>query len=704
MPQILVTSRKMAWLYAGVAEAPYAFNLSMIREWLKGTLDFLEPCLDTDFNDFDDLKKQFLHGETALMSSIPSPVAHHVDHIFSTLKYVTAVDVLLPPVLEGVLQYDSVVSTPIAPTSMPIGFSGVETDTFKTHVLLNDVIRMEYATLKDRVSRFRSEAEAYNVKVNSFLGSQEFDPNSMNIPNETFTVTSTVYPLHMTTYRSPYERELFPVSLRKFVFVDDPAISMSNVDGKVSPTSNQPKWILQEHTYQIMNMASLFMGKMRVSKPHFIFGTAAAVPAESTLITKFSSIPIPYPYTRFAESESTANDIMTVSAVMRHSTSGITGAMNYFSDISALLDSPSQSVRQGITAALAGLFVMERKSKDGNWKTVYPPPSVPTIYGIGAKLFIDVNLKCIEQFKADKSKYYPGQHVENLNERTSYRFTPIVVVPPPGDLISLTAEVDESSFLKTVVLADLYSAKIGMAMAAFASDIGEDSSQRTTDKRSLYEAIAIANDSASGLMAKNEWLMVTAWSRTFQHFPHIAFDVQPTLTDRYHLTDRDIDNFRHKRVRRRRLAKSRSMEIMVELDRPYFLIEPTDINTLQDPPPREIGRQPVVPDDAQSNMANPTDSGATPHKETGPKPTDPKDTSGRHKDEKEQAAGSVKKESTAPHKIKADEVKDLENKPVEVPKDIDPKGNPAEPNPPTTMGEPKEEEDKDGKPKDEGAD
>jgi hypothetical protein len=186
-------------------------------------------------------------------------------------------------------------------------------------------------------------------------------------------------------------------------------------------------------------------------------------------------------------------------------------------------------------------------------------------------------------------------------------------------------------------------------------------------------------------MRDDGWLLVTAWSKTFSHFPHITFGVQPTLTDLYHLTDVDVDSFRHKKVRRRRMAMSRVLEVLVELERNYYLIEPSDIHALQDPPPREVGMQPVIVDDTKGHA---TDKGAQPARTTGPGVTDPEETSGRvslEATEGPQAKGAMQEDSVTPGVVKKAKAVGSDKELLDKDKKAD--GSDTQRVPPTSLGD-----------------
>lgn len=720
VPTILTAARRFAWFYAGISEAPFSFNMLLAEKWLSSLHDFYSLAFDTDFSTAKDLQMEFDKGKTALAASIPSPIKTHFEKVYGTLHTVLGMDVILPPVMSAALP--TLAGTSFQKVqAIKVGTSGVDMSSWTVGYATTDMIRAAYRLYEDSVIRFRAASEQFNVKINSFLGVSQFDPNSMNLPSDLFSVYSKIYPVQTSMYRSPYHKELFPVSLRKYVFVDERTVTdpdtgntvsqpidfirKDKYDAEIQYCGVKPRWVLDDYRYAVVNMASLIGKELYPTKGHFVFGTRPPVQTLSTLVGSFSNIPIPYPYVRFAESEAYANTVHDLSIMLRGQTSAITGAFNYFEDLAELLESPSAITKRAIVMAIAGLFITEKKLKNGDWTidilsegsaTPYAyPPGLRTIYGVPPSLFAEVNYNLILELRKDKrndayvhpSAKDPGFVEVTTMTGTTYRFNPIVLVPTPDDIMMIPGKIEDGIYVKMPYLRKAAAQRL---KELFSNAAGPSKSKAATMSYADAEDVFAALDAQApvkkaeyeALAKVISWQFVSAWSRTFSHFPHFTFDYQSTMFDMYGLGSAALDSFRHKSFVRRKMGATKNIEVLATLRRDFFLIEPKDVHKLQEPSP-DLGGKPEVVNHVDQPLVI-----VKPDRTAGPEPTMAPSTAEFQGAPVASGAAHMPEDS----KGKGVEVDILETKDVKPPYESD-KGKGAPPagrkKPDTSMGDPK---------------
>lgn len=579
------SARRAAWFFAGLSSAPAIFDLVAMTYFVRNSIDFLTPLLDTEISEYKDMMVDLSAAEAVLKDNTVSPVQHHCTQILSRITKVAAVDSVLPYFVGHLLKLP--VPEFRKDENIPKGYMGISKGFITRQSVTSTDMAMLFPHLTEVVGFIRRVGEEIAYTMSSFHLSSEYDPNSFNVQSSLFDLHDDPTPATEIRYASPIHRDVIPLSIPRYVVED------------MSKPARDRKWILDPYTYGVIDIIAL-RKKLKADEPRFVFDRKITLPVKHSIAARFSRLPIPLLYTSTTHFPNVGNTISDITLTLTGNTA-ITAPSAYFEDAAAVMFS-SDHILKAVTRALAGIcrvYVAPitdgdqpdwSKVEGGNYKYLRIP-ALPFVYGMPTKALWECQPSI-----TDIKKSNPDQiKVVTVPEIGVVAFVLHSTLPMPQACFGVNAQL-EDGFIATIPCGiDWYTKMKSIIWANADKDfmikhklvdkllVSPDG--KTFDKVAEFNSVvaALADVPFDWIKKLKEYKRmlgtVTGWSHLTQYYPHLFFSVENPGWG-VDSVIYDLDTMNHVSFRRRLITGSRSLYITGAVEDYIAVIEPSDLTEM----------------------------------------------------------------------------------------------------------------------------
>jgi hypothetical protein len=332
-----------------------------------------------------------------------APVAAHADGILGALRKMSGADILLPPIiksfiptLEANFTDENIEVT--SHTSLTLGGYIYEKNLPPT------AVEQFWITYVQLARDLRIVSESISYSINSFLYTDTpYDPNSLNIPNDLFSVDTELLSPDELHYSSPFHRQLVPTTIPRYVMDEN----------------GKPDWILKPYVNRAISVIPFVRAAQISSTPpaRIVFDRKDSLPLGASLASRFALAPVPHNLVEYAASRKISPSIQDIESVLARSenpslshpirffhdwaevflATRVTSSDEWLSQAGAALSATQHHLLNVITS-ICSVYVSKINSNKTEGVATKLQPSIPTVYGVPTRIWLD------EQTSLDQRK------------------------------------------------------------------------------------------------------------------------------------------------------------------------------------------------------------------------------------------------------------------------------------------------------------
>jgi hypothetical protein len=304
------------------------------------------------------------------------------------------------------------------------------------------------------------------------------------------------------------------------VSVDRESAEITGVSWKFTPA-------LMEPFYKIQQLQRFSV--QRTANSRIIWPGMGDLPVNDVISAAYLQQPLPACYTASRNVSYVANNMISyVSFMTGHS--GITAASrDMFRKVAALMGQFTKTYVVPIIDALAATMLVYVKEKNSNeWNLRMP--SIPTIYGLPTKAFVDAN-KPKELNNADDNAFnnaVGGRAVTiRLDDGQAFRFVLHEYVPTPQKMVYIAYPYAKSVYLHVPILSSVWTASSESILKSLGVSI-KTFSRNPVQSDALKKALTTIKMLTSSQVGGVKMKKVSGWAPFLLNLPHLLCDYQDT--------------------------------------------------------------------------------------------------------------------------------------------------------------------------------
>lgn len=568
MPLAVQSARRLAWMYSGVATAAQAFDYLLVKRLLSNVQRFIQPALVSSASQLLDIAGDLTVIDDVLSRSIPAPISSHEEWVWDVLTKLAGGKILLPEAFVT----DVLATWPSIPTELhpEKGWDAIVWETFSSNQVNTSDLQSMSRSLANLVYKLRVNAQSLSTRVNSFLIHNQFDPNTLNVPNSLFyseDILKSVQPIGANVYFNPWEPTPYSAPLKRFV-----------LDASINEEDPEYNWIGKNKTY-----VPTCLPRLRIEsklETAIQFCPLAPLPVRTSIGQKFALSGIPRQYVAESVTGSLKNSFSEVAQAIRAQSKGLTGAFTYFQDAAAICAFGSEEQVASMIWAMSAMFqIYVVRDKDVKVTNLKPSESLavthqskfplPYIYGYPTAVFM-----------SKQSAPSPGRSrsftVKGAGRTATVWFVLHSHAMPVSRYSMYQVPLTHGVFV-TVPISDTYSAAITEVLFEISSRTQEEEDVTATDD--IYKKLQTTNELRMNAGEKITATQIHQWAATLTEYPHIAFQHFTPVGDVLNLSAGDVMAWAHTKLSRMVLPGSSDMLVQAAIADSYVIFEAKDAHT-----------------------------------------------------------------------------------------------------------------------------